>query len=254
MNKVSYDQDAHKNTCISSVNYPLLSSNYTQNWNLPTNFSITPENIISRKSIQWLFDLLYLQMDWTHMAKVIGAFLQNICCESAKDKGNINKSNQSQWPYTDDLGSADVVTIEQVVTMSQVAANEDPVKESSIQLVETIMKVSSKILRDKLYIDEAQKSPAINSQVSLMNHCQEGSQKLLQFIPTIVNGRVIPNMQKIRDGCASSNSIKSCDLVPKNPSNMKLNCCKKAHKLIMLGDSFFSRSSWKYEYLLKSKV
>jgi hypothetical protein len=73
-----------------------------------------------------------------------------------------------------------------------------------------------------------------------MNQCQEGlqrvksnfnNQKVLQFIPTIVNERVIPNMQKIRDGSASSNSIEPCDLIPKNPSSMKLNCCKKAHKL-----------------------
>jgi hypothetical protein len=45
-----------------------------------------------------------------------------------------------------DLGSADVATIEQAITTSHVAANEDPVKESSIQLIETIMKVSSKRL------------------------------------------------------------------------------------------------------------
>lgn len=44
---VSYDQDAHKNTCKPSVMCPLLSSNYNQNWNLPTKFCVTPKNIIS---------------------------------------------------------------------------------------------------------------------------------------------------------------------------------------------------------------
>lgn len=86
---VSYNQDAHKNTCIPSVKCPLLSSNYNKNWNLPINFCVTPENPFSGCST-------YYTCRETHVAKVIGTLLQTSVVKVLKIKGKINKSNQSR--------------------------------------------------------------------------------------------------------------------------------------------------------------
>lgn len=73
--------------------------------------------------------------------------------------------------------------------------------------------------------------------MSLSNQHQEGSQrvksnfnnqKLVQIIRLIINGKVISNVQNIRDGCAGSNNTMPCDLVTTIPPKVDLSCCKKA--------------------------
>jgi hypothetical protein len=138
-----------------------------------------------------------------------------------------------------------------VMITSQVVANKDSVKESSAQFSEISMKFSCKRLQDNLCTKEVQRAASINHQTSTLNQRQDGTQpvennfhnqKLLQFIPTIVNGRVIPNVHNKRVCHYNSYDIKPCGLVTETLSNVKLNCCKKAHKVIMMGDSFFRGS------------
>jgi hypothetical protein len=114
----------------------------------------------------------------------------------------------------------------------------------------------------KLYPDEAQKEIYNNSQLSLLKHTQVGSQrvkrnfndpKLLQLIPTIVNGRVIPKVQNTRDSYTSGNDIKPCDFVSETPTMMKSNCSKETYKLVMIRDSFLRGAAENVKSYLSDK-
>jgi hypothetical protein len=73
---------------------------------------------------------------------------------------------------------------------------------------------------------------------------KSNNQKLLHFIPTIVNGRVMPNGYN-----------KPLDLVTKVKSfhNTKQKYSKKTHKVIMIGDSFFRGAAENVRSFLNEK-
>jgi hypothetical protein len=139
-----------------------------------------------------------------------------------------------------------------VVVTSQVVANKDPVKEHSAQFSKISMNFTCKNLQDNLCTKSVQGASSINHQTSSLNQRQDGTQrvknnvynqKLFQFIPTIVNGRVILNVHNKRVCYFNSYNNKPCGIVTKTLPNVKLNCCKKAHKVIMIGDGFFRGSA-----------
>jgi hypothetical protein len=73
---------------------------------------------------------------------------------------------------------------------------------------------------------------------------ESNDQKLSYFIPTVVNGRVLPNVQKKPSGLVTK---------AKSLHNTNLNCSKKTHKIIMIGDSFFRRAAENVRTYLNEK-